>query len=92
MELNLCFIGKMIKEVGVDGIKLVISDEDVVGPEQEYFTEMILNIPNDDTVKFSVSQTLLIIWHQIEIKISFERRHDILLEREVKIVNIPINI
>lgn len=70
-------------EVDGDGVKLAADSEN------EYYIEIPIIVPNNATVRWSVSLNLLVIWHQIEVKISFESAHDILLEKEVKIINFP---
>ncbi|RIA90886.1 hypothetical protein C1645_768817 [Glomus cerebriforme] len=55
--------------------------------KNEYYIEMKMKIPNNDTVRLSINQSLIIIWHQFEVKITLEGAHDILLNREIKVVN-----
>lgn len=57
--------------------------------EEDYCIETKITIPNNDIVRWSVSQSLLVIWHQIEVKIFLDSAQDILLEKEVKIINFP---
>jgi hypothetical protein len=69
----------------VDGNEVKLSADS----EQEYYIEMPIHIPNNDTVRWSLSQGLIVIWHQIIVKIFLESANDILLEKEVKIINFP---
>jgi hypothetical protein len=69
------------QEVKSNKIKLAADSE------QGYYIEMNMKIPDDDTIKCSVNQSLIIIWHQVDVKINLEGADDILLERKVKIVN-----
>ena len=48
---------------------------------------MNMKIPDDDTIQYSVHQSLVVIWHQVDVKISLEGADDILLERKIKIVS-----
>ncbi|CAB4470249.1 hypothetical protein RhiirA1_406288 [Rhizophagus irregularis] len=72
-----------LEEVDGDMVNLAADSE------QEYYIEMNISIPNNDTVRWSVCQSLLVVWHQIEVKIVLESAQDILLEKEVKVINFP---
>ncbi|GBB90752.1 hypothetical protein RclHR1_01780019 [Rhizophagus clarus] len=90
---ELQYAGSLVRPKESVDISLEEADSDRVklsaDSENEYYVEMSINIPNNDTVRWSTCQSLLVIWHQIEVKISLDSTNDILLEKEVKIVNFP---
>ncbi|CAG8666227.1 717_t:CDS:1, partial [Funneliformis mosseae] len=64
------------KEVEGDKINMVVDSGN------EYYVEMEVTIPNNDSTKYSTSRSLITICHQIKVKIRLVAEEDILLERK----------